>query len=209
VNDMALTGRLESYTFFTFAEDTAKSPWEPYNVSLGYKPEDSTVTVATSGNPIVYGGGAVAPWTGQGVVDQMIGRINSGSGFGWFFSQTFVIVLIPDCAVDLSSAGYTRKKLQEYFYEHTRVPFEKLNPGTVKLTEAATADGRIRPENAQIFRDNLKPGGKVPVVQTPDDFHIVVAGGSPGYDLVFSYPGPNWAHQTKKISGATLTKAGR
>ncbi len=209
VNDMALTGRLESYTFFTFAEDTAKSPWEPYNVSLGYKPEDSTVTVATSGNPMIFGGGAVAPWTGQGVVDQMIGRINANQGFGWYWAQTFVIVLIPDCATDLASNGYTRKKLQEYFYEKTRVPFEKLRPGTIKLIQEAIADGRFRPENAKVFEDNLKPGGSVPVVQTVDDFHIVVAGGSPGYDLFFTYPGPNWAHQTKKISGATLTKAGR
>jgi hypothetical protein len=54
----------------------------------------------------------------------------------------------------------------------------------------------------------LKPGGRVPIVQSPDDFHIVVAGGSPGYSLLFSYPGPNWANETKKITGATLTKAG-
>jgi len=37
----------------------------------------------------------------------------------------------------------------------------------------------------------------------------VVAGGSPGYDLLFSYPGTNWANQTIRISGATLTAAGR
>ena len=74
VNDMALTGRFEAYTFFTFAEDEAKSPWEPYNVSLGFKPEDSTVTVATSGTPIVLGGGAVAPWTAQGILDTVVAR---------------------------------------------------------------------------------------------------------------------------------------
>jgi hypothetical protein len=208
VNDMALTGRLESYTFFTFAEDEDKSPWEPYQVSLGFKPEDSTVTVATSGNPLVLGGGAVGPWTGQGVIDQVVARISGGGGFGWFHSQTFVLVLIPDCAVDLASAGYTRKSLQQYLFEHSRLPFEKLSANTVSLTQAAIADGRISPEHAQIFKDNLKPGGRVPIVQSPDDFHIFVGGGSPGYDLLFSYPGPNWAHQTKKITGATLTKAG-
>lgn len=61
------------------------------------------------------------------------------------------------------------------------------------------ADGCIRPENVKIFEDNLKPGGRVPIVQTPDDFHIFVAGGSPGYDLLFTYPGPNWANQTKTV----------
>jgi hypothetical protein len=214
VNDMALTGRLSAYTFFTFAEDEAKSPWEPYSVSLGFKPEDSTVTVATSGTPIVLGGGAVAPWTAQGILDTVVAR--SASPFLWVHSQTFVLVLHPDCAYELGKMGYTRKSLQEYLYEHTKIPFEKMTSATtgfghdsaIKEIQASIDDGRIRPDRAQIFRDALKPGGKVPIVQSPDDFHIFVAGGSPGYSLLFSYPGPNWANETKKVSGATLTQAG-
>jgi hypothetical protein len=214
VNDMALTGRLSSYTFFTFAEDEAKSPWEPYHVSLGYKPEDSTVTVATSGTPIVLGGGAVAPWTAQGILDTVVAR--SASPFLWVHSQTFVLVLHPDCAYELGKMGFTRKSLQEWLYEHTKIPYEKMTSATtgfghdsaIKEIQASIDDGRIRPDRAQIFRDALKPGGRVPIVQSPDDFHIVVAGGSPGYSLLFSYPGPNWANETKKITGATLTKAG-
>src|SRR3984957_13422511 len=214
VNDMALTGRFEAYTFFTFAEDEAKSPWEPYSVSLGFKPEDSTVTVATSGTPIVLGGGAVAPWTAQGILDTVVAR--SASPFLWVHSQTFVLVLHPDCAYELGKMGYTRKSLQEYLYEHTRIPFEKMTSATtgfghdsaIAEIQASIDDGRIRADRAQIFRDALKPGGRVPIVQSPDDFHIFVAGGSPGYSLLFSYPGPNWANETKKVSGATLTKAG-
>jgi hypothetical protein len=214
VNDMALTGRFEAYTFFTFAEDEAKSPWEPYHVSLGYKPEDSTVTVATSGTPAVLGGGAVAPWTAQGILDTVVAR--SASPFLWVHSQTFVLVLHPDCAYELGKLGYTRKSLQEWLYDHTKIPYEKMVSATtgfghdsaIAEIQASIADGRIRPDRAQIFKDALKPGGKVPIVQSPDDFHIFVAGGSPGYSLLFSYPGPNWAHQTKKITGATLTKAG-
>jgi len=215
VNDMALTGRFEAYTFFTFAEDEAKSPWEPYHVSLGYKPEDSTVTVATSGNPLVLGGGAVAPWTAQGILDTVVAR-TSNVVFGWVHSQTYILVLHPDCAYELGKMGYTRKSLQAWLYEHTSIPYEKLLAATSGFGHASEideinesiADGRIRPDRAQIFKDALKPGGKVPIVQSPEDFHIVVAGGSPGYTLLFSYPGPNWAHETKKITDATLTKAG-
>jgi len=214
-NDMALTGRLEAYTFFTFAEDTARSPWEPYNVSRGFKPGDSTVTVATSVNPVVFGGGAVTPWTGQGVIDSMIARMKTG-GVVWPHAQTYVVALHPDCAVDLAKNGYTRRSLQEYMYEQTRVPYEKVagpvffgHDNEIDFIRASVADGRIRPGRAQEFLDALKPGGRIPIVQSPDDFHIVVAGGSPGYDLLFSYPGTNWANQTKRITGATLTRAGR
>jgi hypothetical protein len=215
VNFMGLTGRLEGYTFYTFAEDTAKSPWGPYNVSQGFQAGDSTVTVSSSGNPSIFGGGAVSPWTAQGVIDQMVAQIRT-RGVAWPHAQKHIVVLHPDCAVELASHGYTRKSLQEYLYEQTRVPFEKLT-NQVSFGEgseedfirASVADGRIRPDRAQIFLDNLKPGGRVPVVQSPDDFHIVVAGGSPGYDLLFTYPGTNWAHETKKITGATQTKAGQ
>lgn len=215
VNFMGLTGRLEGYTFYTFAEDTAKSPWEPFNVSEGFQAGDNTVTVSSAGTPAVFGGGAVSPWTAQGVIDQMAASIRN-RGVAWPHAQKHIIVLHPDCAVELANKGYTRKSLQEYLYEQTRVPYENLakqvsfGEGSEEaFIRASVADGRIRPDRAQIFLDNLKPGGRVPVVQSPDDFHIVVAGGSPGYDLLFTYPGTNWAHQTKKITGATLTKAGR
>lgn len=216
VNFMGLTGRLEGYTFYTFAEDTAKSPWEPYNVSQGFKAGDNTVTVSSAGNPAVFGGGAVAPWTAQGVIDQMVTQIRN-RGVAWPHAQKHIVVLHPDCAVELANHGYTRKSLQEYFYEHTRVPYEDIvkrgasfGEGSEEaLIRASVADGRIRPDRAQIFLDNLKPGGRIPVVQSPDDFHIVVAGGSPGYDLLFTYPGTNWAHQTVKIADATETKSGQ
>ena len=117
---MGLTGRLEGYTFYTFAEDTAKSPWEPYNVSQGFQKGDSTVTVSSAGNPAVFGGGAVAPWTAQGVMDQMAAQIRN-RGVAWPHAQKHIVVLHPDCAVELANKGYTRKSLQEYLYSaHTR-----------------------------------------------------------------------------------------
>ncbi len=217
INDMSLTGRFQAYTFFTFAENEEASPWEPYHVSLGFKRDDSTVTVATGRTtPEVYGGGAVMPWTGQGIIDSVISYV-SNVRFGWFHSQTYVLVLHPGCANDLAKAGFTRRSLQEHIYERSRVPYEQVaamnagfsNEKLLTFLNQTMADGRIRPDRAQVFRDALKPGGRVPVVQSPDDFHIFVSGGSPGYDLLFSYPGPNQAHQTKKISGATLTRSGR
>ncbi len=211
VNDMALIGRLSSYTFFTFAENSDASPWEPYQVSMGYKKDESTVTVSTvAGQVTSLGGGAVEPWTAQGILNNVVSRISGvGTYLGGVYAANRIIVLHPDCAAELAEMGYTRKSLQEYLYEQSRVPFSKLSPNTVKEVKRMIADGQIRKDRIPVFEEALKEGGRVPSLQSPDDIHILVAGGSPGYSFLIGYSGPNFAHQTRKITGATLTKAGR
>jgi hypothetical protein len=72
----------------------------------------------------------------------------------------------------------------------------------------------IPPDRLAVFQEALKPGGKIPVLISPKDIHIIVAGtgsGVPGSVVWFSYIKAvyKWtSHQTKLIRGATLTKAG-
>ena len=211
VNDMALIGRLSAYTFFTFAENAAASPWEPYHVSEGFKPDDSTVTVSTVvGGVTTLGGGAVAPWTAQEILNNVVSQISGiGTYLGGVYAANRIVVFHPDCAAELAKMGYSRKSLQEYLYEQSRVPYSRLSANTVKEIKRMISDGQIRPDRVSVFQEALKDGGKVPSLQRPEDIHILVAGGSPGYSFLLGYSGPNWAHQTRKIQGATLTKSGR
>jgi hypothetical protein len=72
----------------------------------------------------------------------------------------------------------------------------------------------IPSDRLSMFQETLKPGGKIPVLITPKDIHIIVAGtasGVPGSVVWFSYIKAvyKWtSHQTKLIRGATLTEAG-
>jgi hypothetical protein len=211
VNDMALVGRIAAYTFYTFAENQALSPWEPEHVAEGLNPEDSAVTVSTVGGQVTsLGGGAVEPWSAQGILDRIISNISRVStSAGGVYAMKYIVVLHPDCATELAGMGYSRKSLREWIYENSRVPFSKLNPAAVKIVQRMIADGQFRPDHVDVFKDSLKEGGRIPVVQGPEDIHIFVSGGSPGYSLLMSYGGPNWAHQIRKIRGATLTKAGQ
>ena len=72
--------------------------------------------------------------------------------------------------------------------------------------------GVIPPDRQAVFRAALNQGTKVPVIISPDDLHIFVAGGVPGAAFSFNYPHvPPYCQTailTKKITGATLTKAG-
>jgi hypothetical protein len=234
-NDMALIGRPSSHTFYTFAENEENSPWEPYHVSLDYKKENSCVTVSTvgsyEGGMTIYGGGAVAPWTAKSILDKIINDISSGRRIFALFKRgvanptahprKYIIMLHPECAIELQRLSYTRESLQNYLYERTSVPYEELSPeevrGIQERIEASVAGGIILsdviPQNRiPVFKETLKPGGKVPVVISPEDIHIIVAGGIPSYTFGISYiraPHTPTSHQTKLIRGATLTKAGR
>jgi hypothetical protein len=161
-NDMALTGRNSPHTFYTFAENEEMSPWDPYQVSHGFAKGDSTVTVTKVGSyggsgGTMFGGGAVATWTEQGILDGMVKAIGRGRG-------GYQLWVHPECAQGLSKMGFkSSKDVQDWFAKKTGLP-EK-------------------------------------------NFSISVTGGVPGYSMLWGYE--TVAHVTKKITGATLTKAGR
>lgn len=161
-NDMALVGRPSAHTFFTFAENEDMNPWEPYHVSMGYTRDESTVTVTKVGSYFgasgqTVGGGAVATWTAQSILDGMaaLAKFKDGGYWTWFH---------PEAAEALADAGFTsRSKIQQWFAEKTGV--------------------------------------------SPKNVSIAVTGGVPGYSMIWGYELD--AHVTKKVTGATLTKAGR
>jgi hypothetical protein len=156
-NDMALTGRVSAHTWFTFAENEDASPWEPYHVSRGFKKEDSVMTVTKVNNIFsTFGGGAVAFWTAQSILDQMATRMTKNNGY--------VAVFDPEVVDELKKLGFSRKDVQEWFGQKAGV----------------------RPENVT----------------------VIVAGGVPGYCMLFTVMMIN-AHVSKKITSATLTKSGR
>ena len=207
-NDMALTGRPSSHTFYTFANDDDRDPWEPDHVNRGFLPGDNTVTVSTVGGQFrALGGGAVAFWTAQGVLDNIVANVGGPSRY--LNCMKYIIVFHPDCAAELAKMGHTRASVQEWIFEQTRVPVSRLNAGMIQYFKRMVEDGRIRPEHVDVFKQALEKGGKLPVVQGPEDFHVYVAGGSPGYSLFLSYPGLNYGHEVRKITGATLTENGR
>lgn len=223
--DMALIGRPSSHTFYTFAENIEESPWESFNEGLGYKPEDSCVTVATVGSMMtLYGGGVVAPWNVKAVLETMVKevarnrRIFAGYKIGQISAHLpqHIMVIHPELAIVLKRHGFkTKQSLRDYIYESTKVPYEDLTK-----EELQGIQDRINSKPGGLYyfknafpesflpkiKESLRPGGKVPVVN-PDDIHIVVSGTVPGYSFGWSYS--REAHQTKLIKGATLTKSGR
>lgn len=226
-NDMGLIGRPSSHTFYTFAENEGASPWEPFHVALGYKAEDNCVTVATMngytnlGSITAFGGGAVLTWNLDSILNNMVDFMKRDRPFMTAWKRGAAIssprrnsfFLPPEFAMELNRRGFTKKSLQDYLYERTSIPYEQLTEKEVQAVKRRIDAGEISQDRIPAFKEALKPGGKVPLMDRPEDSHIVVAGGFPGYAFgTFYFSTPLYSElsmMTKKIRGATLTKAGR
>jgi hypothetical protein len=221
-NDMALVGR-PSQQFYVFAENQEFSPWPPFHVTQGFKPEDSCVTISSvmSASSSFFGGGAVATWTTQGILDSIVRMILNGrmGMANWKRGSSnpgpfkYILFFEPALAAELNRLGYTRESLQKLIYERATIPFEQLTAAEIANIQPRIDSGEIPKDRIPVFRDALKPGGRLPMLDRLEDIRIVVAGGIPGYSFGMSF----WreglyaptSDQTKKIRGAILTRAGR
>lgn len=222
-NDMALIGRLSPYTFYVFAENQDYSPWGPFHVTQGFDAKDSCVTISTVGNAPGnnYGGGAVATWSAQGMLNAIVrSLLNTRSGMRIWkrggpvpSPSKFILFFQPEFAMELDHLGYTRTTIQKYLYEHAAIPYEQLTTAEIDTIQPRIDSGEIPKDRVDVFKHALKPGGRLPLLDRPEDIRIVVVGGIPGYTFSMSYfreglYAPT-SDQTKLIRGATLTKAGR
>jgi hypothetical protein len=222
VNDMALVGR-PSPQFYVFAENQDFSPWPPFHVTQGFKEEDSCVTISSvmSAPTNLFGGGAVATWTPEGILDSVVRTILSGrAGMAYWKRGSaipgpmkYILFFEPALALELDRQGQTQTSLQKLIYERATIPYEKLTPEEIASIQPRIDSGEIPKDRVPVFLDALKPGGRLPILDRPEDIRIVVVGGMPGYSFGMSYfreglYAPT-SDQTKKVRGATLTKAGR
>lgn len=226
-NDMALLGRPNQHTFLTFAENQALSPWPSYRISQGFAEQDSTVTLTVTGGYAsgvasnIYGGGAVALVPPEAILEQVArdisrgrGGISSRNATGVLLEgnentvrssyRKFFLILNPEVAQELNDRlGYTREGLQKKLFEMASVPYEDLSKQNIAAIQAAIDVGYIPREHHEYVKRQLRPGGKAPMMSRPEDVHIIVAGGIPGYTMMLSYfldgVYKPVAHITKKI----------
>jgi len=117
----------------------------------------------------------------------------------------YVFILSPDTANELKKRGFTRQGFQDYIIDKTSVPYEELSKAEIeglkrRLSEKSEAWGGTQnfPEDRiPVFWENLKPGGKLPAVVSPNNLNIYVSGEVSGYNLGATYL--NNGHSVKPV----------
>ncbi len=168
-----------------FTEHHELSPWDPHHVALGYRPEQSTVTVfaAESGHNIVNHGTEDPEALLTTVADAM-------AALGSFSPGRSVVVFAPEHAAKLT--GLRRRQVQEFLFEHAARDLATLKR-TGKIEDDPTAEvdwtGRWRP----LGDTTVRPGDdKIQVRRgwSADDILVLVGGGNAGGHSMFF---PSWS----------------
>jgi hypothetical protein len=177
VGDMATFGRPN---LPVLAENEDASPWEPLSVTRGFQPAESVVTVNSVG--FMSFQLTVVAQTPIGILDNItrkVGQIflaGDGSVITKGPEVSPLLALSPVLARTLASGGYTKKGIQEYIYEHARVPAKEFDAwlafqGIPNVCECVSRG--LLPAH---FRESDDPQRMLPLFHAPEELQIVVAG---------------------------------
>jgi hypothetical protein len=105
LNDMSSIGNPSKYSF-AFAENEEKSPWEPFHVSLGFKLEESVVSILSGG------------WSHSGPFGHVDLNQIAKSIATYELPTGVLAIMDPTSARKLSQAGYTKRQAEETIWSN-------------------------------------------------------------------------------------------
>jgi hypothetical protein len=180
------------------AENEAISPWDPYHVDLGFKKEESAVTVITVTGPadildprskndqetlgniaasMFYPGAGNGSYI-RGQLSAQLGHTNERISYPGPYHP---IILSPSRAVILNEAGISKKGAQEWLHERSRVSLESiLSAGPVPTD--ASGKWLYHPELQHLSDD---PNATIPKLESPDQYLLFISGGTTHYGNFF------------------------
>lgn len=170
---------------FAIAENEMDSPWEPFHAGKGFARTANTVTIGVTNNwgpsPAAYS--AQGQSGAQSALELIAKEIKSSTRLFNFPARgadaervMLTILMSPSVAKSLADAGYTKEKIRQHLYEHTRVTLREFD-WIMKYTTISGQSARERVEEG-VFPPEFAgaPDDEVRVLSSPDILHIVVCG---------------------------------
>lgn len=159
---------------FCFGELEEDSPWEPFHVEMGFKPEQSTVSV--------FGGqGTMNMWVGFTTPAGIIHTVADGMRFygsnGYLRGTGIpVIVMGPGHARIFGNAGWDKNRIKQELFKLTPIPLSHVPEG--RQISRPLYEGWDRTRSINLCRE-------------ASDIVILVAGGPEPYHLAYI---PSFTH---------------
>ncbi|HET7343789.1 MAG TPA: hypothetical protein VFL90_20160 [Methylomirabilota bacterium] len=132
-------------------------PWPPLRVELGYRAEQSTVTVLRAETVVNVTGGLAELASVMG---------SAASAFTMRYEGKVAVVVAPFVARRLAAAGWSKDDVKRHLHADARVPVADWARWWLRAAA---------PEWPPWVRQ-AEASGALPVVRSPDDITVVVAG---------------------------------
>ena len=159
---LAGIGQPGRYTL-CLAEHEAASPWPPLHAEAGLPPRASAVTLLRAESCINVTGG----------LDEIASVMGSAaSAFSALHAGCVAVLLAPATAAQLAARGWGKREIAGYLFERGRIPLAQWRAMWVRehVVPDHGAPAWVRAAEAA--------GEAIPVVGSPDDIVLFVAGGS-------------------------------
>jgi hypothetical protein len=165
VNTTPTQGSAVSYAL-AFAENEAASPWDPFHVSLGYRSDESTVS-------ILLGGWAHNGNFYYGTLDDVVTTLNS-----FEMPQTGAFVLLSEKRAHLmADAGETKASIESYLHERATMRLADFRASGFYPMCRSQIEGR-GPSSARVWPSDYltRPDDDIVPAYPPDTIKVIVVG---------------------------------
>ncbi len=186
VLDRSTLGHPGKYTY-CIAEAEGASPWEPFHVSRGCRPDESAVTVFAAEAP--HSVTNHISNDARGVLTSIADSLATLGSNNMFVMGEAAVVIGPEHATTVRKDGLSRHDVQEFLFARARRRLADLT--------FQGAYGKIYNRNWPAWVNRENPEEMVPAVERPEDFLVLVAGGPAGR---FSAVIPGWAHWSRAVT---------
>lgn len=186
-SDMTTLGMAENYTY-CLGENEERNPWSPFHVDQGFGRNDSTVTVLGAYAPEnVSDHVGIAPEEILAVAVDVISKLSRFHlrTMDQIIPRDTLLVLGPEHARTIADAGWSKRHIQQYVFDHASIAFARLKSLRRQIDESKLI--------------NAPDGPRVPLFAAPECLKVVVAGG-PGKHSAYINSGHSKRVITRKIA---------
>jgi hypothetical protein len=155
------------YAFCT-GEAEARSPWEPLHVELGYRREQSTVSLA--GVRAFHQVTEHTAERGEQILETIAGSMRTWGAVSYYYQGRggqVLVALCPEHAQEIAAAGYAKEEIKRFLFERARLPKREL-----------VGRGNYGERTWPPWIEEAREDTLIPVVGEPRHLIVIVAGGN-------------------------------
>jgi peroxiredoxin len=165
--DMSALGNPGKFSY-CIAENEEESPWEPLHAELGFKSDESAITLVAAEAP--HGVSEHISRSGAGVLRAITHALATVWSYRTCMTVEALVVLGIEHVKTIHRDGFTKQAVREFLFNNTGIP--------VRIYNDADGEGA---KQTHLYRE-ITIGGELcyQKFRAPESIKILVAGGSAG-----------------------------